>query len=90
MAALRTSLVKPRHAYTSTAIPWSMDVDASMGGTGATVENLGRWRLFHYLSGGGMRAFGRPSGQELLLHRQRRFLWLAALLGAVWLAFSFV
>ncbi len=89
MAALRTELVKRRHAYTSTNIPWAMDVDAfkDQGPAGA---NLIRWRLFHYLSGGGMRAFGRPSGRELLIRRQTRFLWLAGALAVCWIVFSFV
>lgn len=87
MAALRTSLVKRRHAYTSTDIPWAMDVAAE----GTPSESAkGNWRLFHYLSGGGMRAFGRPSGRELLMRRQIRFLWLASVLAFVWLIFSFV
>ena len=64
MAAVRTSLVKRRHAYTSADIPWSMDVDDA---DAEDVMRHGRWRLFHYLSGGGMSAFGRPSGRELQL-----------------------
>ena len=58
MAALRTALVKRRHAYTSTDIPWSMDVGAE--GESSDLAK-GNWRLFRYLSGGGMRAFGRSS-----------------------------
>ena len=87
MAALRTSLVKRRHAYTSADIPWAMDVAAE--GTSAD-STKGNRRLFHYLSGGGMRAFGRPSGRELLMRRQMRFLWLAGVLAAFWLVFTFV
>ena len=88
MAALRTSLVKRRHAYTSADIPWALDV-----GNDADAEDVmrhGQWRLFHYLSGGGMSAFGRPSGRELQLRRQNRFLWVAAALAAVWVIFSIV
>ena len=89
MAALRTSLVKRRHAYTSTDIPWSMDVDPSKdaGADGAEPANR---RLFRYLSGGGMRAFGRPSDRELLARRQARFLWLAAVLALCWIVFGLV
>jgi hypothetical protein len=87
MAALRTSLVKRSHAYTSADIPWFMDVDDA---DAEDVMRHGRWRLFHYLSGGGMSAFGRPSGRELQLRRQNRFLWIAATLAAVWVVFSII
>ena len=83
MAAVRTSLVKRRHAYTSADIPWALDVDVGNGADAEDVMRHGRWRLFHYLSGGGMSAFGRPSGLELQLRRQNRFLWVAAALAAV-------
>lgn len=87
MAALRTALVKRRHAYTSADIPWALDV--ATDGTPCDPAK-DKWRLFHYLSGGGMRAFGRPSGRELLSRRQTRFLWLAGALAVFWLVFSFV
>ena len=89
MAALRTSLVKRRHAYTSMDIPWAMDVDDFKDGDPAEPGRV-RWRLFHYLSGGGMRAFGRPSGRELLIRRQTRFLWLAGALAVCWIVFGLV
>lgn len=88
MAALRTALVKRRHAYTSADIPWALDVDAT--GDADDVLRHGRWRLFHYLSGGGMRAFGRPSGRELQLRRQTRFLWTSAALAILWVIFSII
>ena len=87
MAALRTSLVKRRHAYTSADIPWAMEVAAE--GT-VSDSDKDKWRLFRYLAGGGMRAFGRPSGRELLMRRQTRFLWLVGVLAVFWLVFSFV
>ena len=90
MAALRTALVKRRHAYTSADIPWSIDVEGVDGADAGGVPRNGQWRLFHYLSGGGMRAFGRPSGRELQLRRQARFLWTAAALAVLWLVFSVV
>ena len=87
MAALRTSLVKRRHAYTSADIPWAMDVAAE----GTSPDSAkGNRRLFRYLAGGGMRAFGRPSERELLMRRQTRFLWLVGVLAVFWLVFSFV
>ena len=89
MAALRTSLVKRRHAYTSADVPWSMDVDSSIEGAEEGADPS-RGRLFRYLAGGGMRAFGRPSGHLLQLRRQERFLWIAGVLAVFWLVFSFV
>ena len=87
MAALRTALVKRRHAYTSANIPWAMDTASEEMPSNST---KGNWRLFHYLSGGGMRAFGRTSRYELQMRRQTRFLWLAGALAAFWIIFSFV
>ena len=87
MAALRTALVKRRHAYTSTDIPWAMDAAVE----GASPDSAkGNRRLFRYLAGGGMRAFGRSSDQELLIRRQTRFLWFAAVLAVCWIVFSLV
>ncbi len=88
MAAVRTSLVKRRHAYTSAAIPWRMDVDGPSGEM-APGAHRGGWRLFHYLSGGGMRAFGSSSGRELILRRQTRFLWVAFAMAVLWTIFRF-
>lgn len=89
MAAIHTSLVKRRHAYTSASIPWLMDMEPKGVASSPRGTSVG-WRLFHYLSGGGMRAFGRPSGHMLLMRRQTRFLWLAAAVAAAWLVFLFV
>ncbi|MBR1587626.1 MAG: hypothetical protein IJ658_04790 [Kiritimatiellae bacterium] len=89
MAALRTALVKRRHAYTSADIPWAMDVDALKDAGPGSADQV-KWRLFRYLSGGGMRAFGRSSGHELLIRRQTRFLWLAGALAVCWILFCLV
>lgn len=81
-------MVKRRHAYTSVDIPWQIDTDRPLLDTpGARTATR---RLFHYLSGGGLRAFGRPSGFALMEQRQTRFLWTAAVLGVLWLVFLFV
>ena len=87
MAAVHTSLVKRRHAYTSANIPWAMDMAAEGVSPDSAKDDR---RLFRYLSGGGMRAFGRTSRHELLIRRQTRFLWLVGVLTALWLVFSFV
>jgi len=89
MAALRTALVKRRHAYTSADVPWSMDMDTSKDGAEAGADPS-RGRLFLSLAGGGMRAFGRPSGRMLQVRRQERFLWIVGVLAVFWLVFSFV
>ena len=54
MSAIRTSLVKRRHAYTSVDIPWDMDE--------ATESHLLR-----YLRGGGIRAFATTSAHIVRL-----------------------
>ena len=43
-------------------------------------------KLFHYISGGGMRTFGRTVQQEELNARQNRFLVAAGVAAALWLA----
>ena len=63
------------HAYTRSKTPWIMEEHKSEHG-----------RLIHYLSGGGMRVFGRTIGQEEARIRQTRFLTVAGVLAAVWLA----
>ena len=75
--AVRTSLVKRRHAYTSVDLPWEMDED-------------GDARLFRYLRGGGMRAFGTTSAQALRTRRQARFLVFAGAALLVWAVLFFV
>lgn len=44
-------------------------------------------KLIHYLSGGGMRAFGRTVRQEEARVRQTGFAVVAAVLAGVWLVF---
>ena len=62
------------HAYTRSKSPWIM---------GEYKSNYGK--LIHYLSGGGMRVFGRTTGQEEAKIRQTRFLVVAGVLATVWL-----
>ena len=45
------------------------------------------WRLFHYIAGGGMMAFGRTVKQDEVALRQSRFLAICAVLAAVWTVF---
>jgi hypothetical protein len=45
------------------------------------------WKLFHYLSGGGMKAFGRTLAQEEADWKRTRFLVGAAVFAVAWLFF---
>lgn len=86
MAALRTSLVKRNHAWTGVDVPWYIDVEGAPGVLDS-VDAKKNWRLFHYLSGGGLSAFGTSSERILVERRQARFLRIACVLAVLWLAF---
>ena len=77
MSAVRTSLVKRRHAYTSVDIPWDMDESSES-------------KFLRYLRGGGIRAFATTSSQMARSRRQNRFLCIAAALFTLWVVFFFV
>lgn len=62
-----------------------MEADTTVGS-----EPRGGWRLFHYLSGGGLKGFGASNARRLVERRQNRFLVVAAILGVCWLALRFV
>ena len=74
---LHTTPVGDAHAYTRSDSPWILQSNQ--------VAEHGR--LMHFLSGGGMRAFGRTVKQEETRRRHRRFWIGAAAFAAVWLAF---
>ena len=80
MSAVRTSLVKRRHAYTGVDVPWSMD----------TPDESDVSPLFRYLRGGGVRAFGSTSEEAALDRRQTKFLAAAGVLAALWVALWFL
>ncbi len=65
-----------KHDYTRSRTPWILSDYRGVYG-----------KLLHYLSGGGMSSFGRTVRQEEARQRQRRFLAIAAALGALWLFF---
>ena len=75
MSGVHTTLVADAHGYTRERSPWIMDEHKSVYG-----------KLIHYLSGGGMRTFGRTVSQEIARRRQRRFLMVFTVLAALWLA----
>lgn len=84
MSRLPISVVKDAHAYTRSKIPWRIDTDHAAYERSMREKRFG-WKLFHYISGGGMRTFGRTIQQEELRARQNRFLVLAALAALLWL-----
>lgn len=67
-------------------MPWNIDVDGAPGFLDSA-EAKSRWRLFHYLSGGGLSACGTSSARLLAERRQARFLRIAGVLAALWLLF---
>ena len=73
MGRVSTEIVGDAHAYTRSDVPWSI----------STVKSA-RSRLIDYISGGGMRTFGRTVRQEEVRRKQLRFLAVAAVLAAVW------
>ena len=73
MGKVPTEIVEDAHAYTRSDVPWSIPSGKS-----------GHARLIDFISGGGMRTFGRTVRQEEVRRRQRRFLVASAALAAVW------
>lgn len=89
MAPLKTTLVRRRHAWTGLDVPWNIDVG------GGEVEDLPEkhragWRLFHYLSGGGLRAFVGSAAREVVSRRQTRFICITGVLCVFWLVFRYL
>ena len=76
MRRLPTSMKGDAHSYTRSSSPWIIPGPVSAYG-----------RLVHYISGGGMQAFGRTVRQEEVRIRHLRFWIVAAALAALWLFF---
>ena len=76
MCKLHTALVDDAHAYTRSKTPWILDERGSVCG-----------KTIRYISGGGMRTFGRTVRQEEIRRAQTRFLAAAAALAALWFLF---
>lgn len=79
MSAVHTSVIQDAHSYTRSATPWIIEEHRSVYG-----------KLMHYLSGGGLRTFGRTVRQEEVRAKQRRFALTAAFLGMVWVVAYFI
>ena len=76
MSGIHTSVVREAHAYTRSDTPWILsDSSASCG------------KLIHYISGGGMRAFGRTVRQEEIGRRHRRLFAVAIAFAGLWAVF---
>jgi len=86
MGKIATSVVEDAHSYTRSSAPWLIDAYQDAKGETTTGDKFG-WRLFHYLSGGGMKTFGRTIRQEEADLKRTRFLLAAAVVGVVWLCF---
>jgi hypothetical protein len=78
-----TSLRGDAHAYTRSDAPWSIDVAEEVY-AGLSKQSRGRWRLFHYISSGGMKVFGRTLAQDERSRRQTRFLVFSGIVFALW------
>ena len=79
MNKLPTSVVTDAHGYTRADVPWILREYCSHCG-----------KLAHYLSGGGMKTFGRTIGQEMAKRRHRRFMTFAGVMAALWVFFYFI
>ena len=76
MKSVKASFVESAHAYTRSDVPWAINV-------GETAYA----KMISYISGGGMRTFGRTVRQEEVRRRQRRFVVVFSVVAALWLAF---
>ena len=74
MGKVHTEIVEDAHAYTRSDVPWAI-----------STARTPRGRMMNYISGGGMRIFGRTVHQEEVKRRQVRFLVVAGVLAAAWL-----
>ena len=80
------SIFMPSSRSKSSKAPWRHDAYKGARGETSRGVKVG-WKLFHYLSGGGMKGFGRTLAQEEADWKRTRFLIGAAAFAAVWLFF---
>ena len=72
---IHTEMLRDAHAYTRSDVPWNVSAR----------KKTAYEKMISYLSGGGMRTFGRTIRQEEARRRQRRFLAVSAVLSVIWL-----
>ncbi|MBQ4385355.1 MAG: hypothetical protein II823_05480 [Kiritimatiellae bacterium] len=84
MSVVHTTILDSIHSYTRSHTPWVLDENRLAKGQTSTGCKFG-WRLFHYISGGGMQAFGRSVRQEEIDLKRNRFLIGAGVFAFVWL-----
>lgn len=83
---IHTAVVQDAHPYTRSKSPWVICENRDAKGETTDGKKFG-WRLFHYIAGGGMMAFGRTVKQEETAIRQTRFLVGLAVLAVIWAVF---
>lgn len=76
---VHTAFRADAHGYTRSEAPWILDEQKSTCG-----------KLVHYLSGGGIRSFGRTVDQEMARLKHERFLVKAGVVAILWLLFYFI
>lgn len=76
MSLLSTIFRTDAHAYTRSTTPWIIDERMSAAK-----------KLIHYISGGGMRMFGRTISQEEARRRHLRFYVFASIFGVIYFLF---
>lgn len=76
MSGLHTSVVTDAHGYTRSDSPWIIGEHKSVYG-----------KLIHYLSGGGMTAFGRTVEQEEVRRKHLKFLVSCGVIAVLWVLF---
>ena len=89
MSNIHTTIVGAAHSYTRSKMPWRLDAYLEAHGETSKGVRFG-WKLFHYISGGGMKTFGRTVQQEERSAKQNAFLAFAGVVGAAWLALLFL
>ena len=73
MENVHTEIVGDAHAYTRSGVPWAK-----------ATSRTPRDRMRNFISGGGMRIFGRTVRQEEVKRKQLRFLTVVAVLAILW------
>lgn len=82
-APLSSMMPDSRRPYTKSKAPWLLGENRDAKGETSDGVKFG-WKLFHYLSGGGLRDFGRTVKQEEADIRRTRFLVAMAVFAVVW------